>query len=111
MPPVSITPVLTIFDIRSAGGCVAQINRFSIGQTAKFMGVLYLLFGLLFAPLFLVMGMFAPDGQGGVFGTVFAIAMPIMYGIFGVVGGAIGAGLYNLVAGWVGGIEVELDNT
>ena len=40
---------------------------------------------------------------------MFAIAMPIMYGVFGVVGGAIGAALYNLVAGWVGGIEVELD--
>jgi hypothetical protein len=26
----------------------------------------------------------------------------------GVIGGAIGAALYNLVAGWVGGIEVEI---
>ena len=89
---------------------MAQVKRFSIGQTAKFMGVLYLLFGLLFAPFFLLMGMFAPDGQGGMFGTMFAIAMPIMYGCFGIVGGAIGAVLYNLVAGWVGGIEVELEN-
>ena len=32
-----------------------------------------------------------------------------MYGLMGVVGGAIGAALYNLVAGWVGGIEVELE--
>jgi hypothetical protein len=89
---------------------VAQIKRFSIGQAAKFMGVLYLLFGLLFAPMFLLMGMFAPEGQGGMFGTLFAVAMPIMYGVFGVVGGAIGAALYNLVAGWVGGIEVELQS-
>jgi hypothetical protein len=90
---------------------VAQrISRFSIGQSAKFLGVLYLLFGLLFVPFFLLMGMFAPEGQGGfAFGTIFAIGMPVMYGIFGVVGGAIGAALYNLVAGWVGGIEVELD--
>ena len=89
---------------------MAQIKRFSIGQAAKFMGVLYLLFGLLFAPMFLLMGMFAPEGQGGMFGTLFAVAMPIMYGVFGVVGGAIGAALYNLVAGWVGGIEVELQS-
>lgn len=27
----------------------------------------------------------------------------------GVVAGAIGAALYNLVSGWVGGIEIELD--
>jgi hypothetical protein len=37
-----------------------------------------------------------------------AIAMPIIYAVMGVVGGAIGAALYNLVAGWVGGIEVEI---
>ena len=85
-----------------------QIRRFSIGQSAKFLGVLYALFGLIFVPVFLLMEMFAPEGTGG-FGTMFAIAMPVMYGVFGIIGGAIGAALYNLVAGWVGGIEVELE--
>ena len=87
---------------------MAEIKRFSIGQSAKFMGVLYLLFGLIFVPFFLLAGAFGPDGFGG-FGTMFAIAMPLMYACMGVVGGAIGSALYNLVAGWVGGIEVELD--
>jgi len=31
-----------------------------------------------------------------------------MYGIVGGIGGAIGAVIYNLVAGWVGGIEVDI---
>jgi hypothetical protein len=31
-----------------------------------------------------------------------------MYGVLGLVGGAIGAGLYNLFAGIFGGIEVEV---
>ena len=84
-----------------------RITRFSIGQSAKFLGVLYLLFGLIFVPIFLLIEMLAPEGTAG-FGTVFAIMMPIMYGCFGVIGGAIGAALYNLVAGWVGGIEVEI---
>jgi hypothetical protein len=91
---------------------VAQIKRFSIGQAAKFLGVLYLLFGLLFIPFFLVIGMMAPrDESGFAFfgGTMMAVAMPVLYGIFGVIGGAIGAALYNLVAGWVGGIEVEIE--
>jgi hypothetical protein len=87
---------------------VAQIKSFSIGQSAKFMGVLYLLFGLIFVPFFLLTGMFGPEGFGS-FGTLFAVAMPIMYGVFGIIGGAIGAALYNLVAGWVGGIEVQID--
>lgn len=85
-----------------------RIKRFSIGQSAKFLGVLYLLFGLLFVPFFLLMGAFAPEGTGG-FGTMFALALPILYGVFGVIGGAIGAVLYNLVSGWVGGIEVEME--
>jgi hypothetical protein len=90
---------------------VAQIKRFSIGQAAKFLGVLYLLFGLLFIPFFLVIGMMGPtDGNNFFFGgTMMAVAMPVLYGIFGVIGGAIGAALYNLVAGWVGGIEVEIE--
>jgi hypothetical protein len=88
---------------------VAQrIKRFSVGQSAKVLGVLYLLIGLLFVPFFLLMGAMAPDGAMG-FGTMFALAMPILYAVFGVVGGAIGAVVYNLVAGWVGGIEIELD--
>lgn len=85
-----------------------RIKRFSIGQSAKFLAVLYALFGLIFTPFFLLMGMFAPEGSGS-FGTMFAIAMPIIYAVMGVVGGVIGAALYNLVAGWVGGIEVEIE--
>ena len=85
-----------------------RIKRFSVGQSAKFLGVLYLLFGLLFVPFFLLMGAFAPEGAGG-FSTMFAFGMPVMYAVFGLVGGAIGAALYNLVAGWVGGIEMEME--
>ena len=84
-----------------------QIKRFSIGQSAKFMGVLYLLLGLLFVTLFLLLEAFAPEGTAG-FGTMFAIMMPVMYAVIGLVSGLVGAALYNLVAGWVGGIEVEI---
>ena len=37
------------------------------------------------------------------------IIFPICYGIFGGVVGAISAALYNLVAGWIGGLEVEIN--
>jgi hypothetical protein len=89
---------------------VAQIKRFSIGQAAKVMGVLYVLIGLIFIPFFLLMGMLGPAEETGFpLGTMFAVAMPVLYGIFGIITGAIGAALYNLVAGWVGGIQVELE--
>jgi hypothetical protein len=89
---------------------VAQIKRFSIGQAAKFTGVLYLLTGLIFIPFFLLLEMLTSAGENGFpFGTMFAVALPVLYGLLGIISGAIGAALYNLVAGWIGGIEVELE--
>ncbi len=45
----------------------------------------------------------------GVVGIVLAVLMPVLYGAIGFVSGAIGALLYNLLAKWVGGFELELD--
>lgn len=36
------------------------------------------------------------------------IFVPILYGAMGFIFGALGALVYNLVAGWTGGIEMEL---
>ena len=38
------------------------------------------------------------------------IAIPVMYGIIGFVAGIIGALVYNVAAGIVGGLELELEN-
>jgi hypothetical protein len=90
---------------------VAQrITRFSVAQTAKVFAVIYGLLGLLFTPFFLLANAFAPEGQGG-FGTIFALAFPVIYAVLGYLGVALGCAIYNLVAGWVGGIEVELDQS
>jgi len=37
------------------------------------------------------------------------VFMPIIYGAMGFIFGVIGAALYNLVARWIGGIEVEVE--
>jgi len=88
---------------------VAQrITRFSVAQTAKVFAVIYALVGLIFTPFFLLAGALAPEGAGSV-STVFALAFPVIYAVVGYVGVAIGCAIYNMVAGWVGGIEVELD--
>jgi hypothetical protein len=76
------------------------------------MAVLYALMGLLFVPFFLFVGSFAPaaaDDAGFGFSTGFALFLPVLYGGFGFVFTLIAAALYNLVAGFVGGIEVELE--
>ena len=36
------------------------------------------------------------------------ILFPILYGIVGGIAGVIGAAVYNLAAGWVGGLEVDI---
>lgn len=84
-----------------------QIRRFGIGQTAKVVAVLYALMGLLFVPIFLIAAMFSPEETG--FGTGLALALPILYGVLGFIFTAIGCAIYNVVAGWIGGVEVELD--
>jgi hypothetical protein len=84
-----------------------QIRRFGIGQTAKVVAVLYALMGLVFAPIILVTTLFSPKDTG--LGAGFAIAMPILYGVCGFIFTAIGCAIYNLVASWVGGVEVEFD--
>lgn len=90
---------------------MARIGRFGIAQTAKVLGVLYALMGLVFVPFLLIAAMFTPSESESSFGVGLAIMLPLLYGLVGFVFTAIGCALYNLVAGWVGGIEVELEST
>ena len=86
---------------------VQRLSRFSIGQTAKVLGLLYGLMGLIFVPFFLIATMLSPGEES--FGVGVALALPILYGLLGFVFTAIGCALYNWVARKVGGIEVSLD--
>jgi hypothetical protein len=86
-----------------------RIRKFGVLQTAKVVAVLYALMGLVFVPVFLIVSMYSPDKGGP--GTGFALLMPILYGVLGFVLTAISCAIYNIVAGLVGGIEVELDES
>ncbi len=46
---------------------------------------------------------------GAGLGVLVIIILPIYFGIIGFIFGAIGAFLYNLIAGKVGGVELEFD--
>lgn len=83
---------------------------------AKIFGLIHACFGLVFAPLFLLAGIAASIGNdksaailGGTFGIVMALLMPVLYGAMGFIMGAVGALVYNLIAGWIGGIELRLE--
>ena len=53
---------------------------------------------------------FAIGGGGVVMGIVLMIAIPIIYTIMAFIGGAIGDLIYNIFAGFVGGIEIEVES-
>ena len=90
------------------------IKSVGVLSVAKIMGVMYFALGLIFMPIFLLAGlagMMAGGREaalGGITGLVLAIMMPVLYGGLGFVMGAIMAFLYNLVAKWLGGIEVQV---
>ncbi|HLH09934.1 MAG TPA: hypothetical protein VKW78_22030 [Terriglobales bacterium] len=100
-----------------------RIKSVGVMSVAKIFGLIYGAIGLVVFPIFLVIGLAsslamkqvpgsganAAAGFGIAFGIIMAIAAPIGYGLMGFIFGAIGALVYNLVARWVGGIEMELD--
>ena len=84
-------------------------------SVAKVAAVLYAIFGLIagaFISLFSVVGSaFTPDNAGfpGIlFGVAAIFVLPIFYGLLVFVFSLLAAALYNLIAGWVGGIELDL---
>ncbi len=91
-----------------------RIRTLGVAQMAKVLGALYFLLGVVFALIFGVVGSMVPSAETGadvaMFGTGFIIAMPFLYAILGFVFGALIAWLYNVVAGFTGGIEIELDS-
>ena len=46
---------------------------------------------------------------GAIFGVGAVILFPLMYGFFGALGALLGAALYNLTAGVVGGVELTME--
>lgn len=90
-----------------------EITKVGILSLIKLYGAIYgalgFIIGLLFA-LFAGAGAMASEDMlpfaGG--GIAMVIIGPIVYGILGVIAGALGGALYNLFAGWVGGVQIEL---
>jgi hypothetical protein len=49
-----------------------------------------------------------PAFLGPIFGIGAVIFLPIFYGVLGLLVGAVGGALYNVFAGMVGGIEIDV---
>jgi hypothetical protein len=88
------------------------VKRVGVLSLAKTFGVIYAVIGLIlgaFMTLFSLVGAgMVQSGLGVLFGVGAIILLPIFYGLAGFVVGALVAFVYNFVAGFVGGIELEL---
>jgi hypothetical protein len=100
------------------------IRRFGVISVAKMYALLMFIFGLIFGVIYgLILIVFGAaisaltpgsDARAGgistvVMGIAMMIGLPLFYGVLGFIMGAIGALIYNAVAGIIGGIKFELE--
>ena len=85
-------------------------------SAAKISGLLYGALALLFVPILIVMAVVmivipktTPDQPPAVLFLVFAIGAPFVYAAMGFITGAAAAFFYNLVASWIGGLEMHFE--
>lgn len=92
------------------------IKRIGPISCAKIAGTLYAVMGLVLGGVFslsVLAGVFGATQEAATFPMMFfgvpaIVVFPVLYGCFGFVGALIGAWLYNVLAGWVGGIELDI---
>ncbi len=90
---------------------IRSITRIEPGQFALIMGATYALVGIVFAiMMFMFASMIPMAGMGSMGRGLTVIFIPVIYGVLGYVSGFIGAAIYNLVAGTVGGIKVTVSD-
>lgn len=98
---------------------MAKIKKINIGQAAKFSAVFYgLMVAIFIVPFMLMMLVFGasfdsegPFAAAGIISGVFMLFFVPMYALIGATMIALMSFLYNLVAKWVGGIEIEIENS
>lgn len=96
------------------------LRRVGVLSAGKVVGVIYVVFGLFVGVIMALMALAGaampqqPNQPGGfmVFagmGIASIIIFPIMYGVMGFIGGVLSAAIYNLVAGVIGGLELDFE--
>jgi hypothetical protein len=91
------------------------IRHLGVWSVAKLYATISATFGLLVGLIVAAVSM-AGAGlarEAGTFPAAFLgvgaiVLAPLCYGLFGIVAGSIGAALYNLFAGMVGGVEIDV---
>ncbi len=96
------------------------LKRIGVFSCGKVLAALYAGMGLIIGAIFTLFSVlgsaigFAASGEGeALFGMLFGmgaiVILPLFYGVCGFLGGLLMSWIYNLVAGLVGGLELELE--
>ena len=86
---------------------IKHVGVLSVAKIEGLIGVvLGFILGIIFAALGAVTSLIPGMTAVGVLGAASIVVLPIIYGIMMFIAGAVGAFLYNLFAGWVGGIDI-----
>jgi len=91
------------------------IKRIGPMSLARISGILYALVGFVIGCAFSVASVVGGIPQGGpeppggmAFGASAVFVLPIAYGFLGFITSLMGAMIYNALAGFIGGIEIEV---
>ena len=87
-----------------------ELKRVGPLSAGKISGIIGVVFGVIAG---LILALFSSALGGSFLGGnwfIQLIGLTLIYAVGGFVGGVIYAALYNLVAGWVGGVQIELDD-
>jgi hypothetical protein len=92
-----------------------RLRRVGVIKSAVMGGIGYAILSLVFMPFFLFIAFLAPMSEAPMgpgewmFGPIFVLMMPLIYGAMGFIGTGVAAAVYNLIAAMVGGLDVELE--
>ncbi len=93
---------------------MVRIQRFNVVKTATVAAVIYMVVTAIFVVPFLALFLFSAafasaTGAQVVSGIAFGLVLILAYGLLGWIFTAIACAIYNIVAGWIGGIEVRVE--
>ena len=102
-----------------------ELKRVGIFSSAKISGIvgagLGLIIGVIYGLIMMTVGaaMLTQNSSGAgpgagvgiIGGLIMMIVIPIFYGVLSFIFGALYAVIYNIAAGFVGGLEMEFENT
>ena len=87
-----------------------RLARVAPLQLGKVMAVLYGSISLIFVPFILIISMVASKAGDSHFPMLFVIFIPIIYAVAGFIGGLLVAAIYNVIAGWTGGVHFTIED-